>query len=205
MKQVFIRGKQVILQEVSPPPLDARGILVETKAAAISTGTETSGLHNARQNMLDWLQSPEMRSKIYRRWQAGSLWPAVRKKLGIGAPASPAHLSFGSPTGYSCAGKVLEIGGKIQDVEPGARVACAGSPHAQIIYVPKNLYVPIPQNVSDIEASFVAIGSIALHAVRQAYEAHHAEHQRQAGGDQEQQDAELEPVEDLDEDECRGH
>ena len=168
MKQVFVRGKQVVLQEVNPPPLDARGILVETRAAAISTGTETSGLHNARQNMLTRLQSPEMQSKIYRRWQSSTLWPAVRKKLGFGAPVSPAQLSLGSPTGYSCAGKVLEIGEFIQDVQPGERVACAGSPHAQVIYAPKNLYVPIPKNVSNIEASFVAIGSIALHAVRQA-------------------------------------
>ena len=42
-----------------------------------------------------------------------------------------------------------------------------------------------------------------LDAVRQIDEVHHAEHQRQAGRDQEQQNAELDAVEDLDEEERR--
>ena len=44
-----------------------------------------------------------------------------------------------------------------------------------------------------------------LDAVRQVDEVHHAEHQREAGRDQEQQDAELQPVEDLNDEKGSGH
>ena len=44
-----------------------------------------------------------------------------------------------------------------------------------------------------------------LHAVRQVDEVHHTEHQRQAGCNQEQKNAELQAVEDLDQKERGGH
>ena len=44
-----------------------------------------------------------------------------------------------------------------------------------------------------------------LHAMRQIDEVHHAEHQRQPRGDQEQQHAELQAVERLDDEEGEGH
>jgi hypothetical protein len=44
-----------------------------------------------------------------------------------------------------------------------------------------------------------------LHAVREIDEVHHAEHQRQTARDQKQQDAELQAVEELDDDERDGH
>src|SRR4029077_8793674 len=44
-----------------------------------------------------------------------------------------------------------------------------------------------------------------LHAMRQIDEIHHAEHERQAGCDQEQKNAELQAVEDLDQKKRGGH
>src|SRR5262245_47441387 len=44
-----------------------------------------------------------------------------------------------------------------------------------------------------------------LDAVREVDEVHHPEHQRKTGRDQEKQDAELETVQNLDNDEARGH
>jgi predicted dehydrogenase/NADPH:quinone reductase-like Zn-dependent oxidoreductase len=168
MKQLFVRGKQVVIQEVPTPPLDSRGLLVEAQAMAISIGTETQKLYVARQNPVLRLRSPRFRRKVAEKLGQGTLLPLVRRNLGIGAPGSPPRVFWGSPTGYSCAGLVLEVGAQVQGVEPGDRVACAGSPHAEFIYVPKNLFVPVPEGVTDVEASFVALGSIALHSVRQA-------------------------------------
>ena len=52
---------------------------------------------------------------------------------------------------------------------PGDRVACAGTAyHAEVVSVPKNLVARIPDEVSFDEASFVALGAIALQGVRQA-------------------------------------
>src|SRR5262249_13234494 len=44
-----------------------------------------------------------------------------------------------------------------------------------------------------------------LDAVREVDEVHHPEHERESGRDQEEQDAELEPVQDLDDNKPRGH
>ena len=169
MKQVFLRDRDVVVQEVPAPAPDVRGIIVETHVAAISVGTETDALRAARQRggrpLAFCAALPE---KVVHHAQQGTLWPAVRRRLRRSAPASPPRQQLGKATGYSCAGHVLDVGEGIWDVQPGDRVACAGSPHAEIVYAPRNLFVKIPDGVSDEEAAFVALGSIALHSVRQA-------------------------------------
>src|SRR5688500_16404432 len=71
--------------------------------------------------------------------------------------------------GYSASGVVVESG--VDGFAPGDRVACAGAgyaSHAEVIVVPKNLVVRIPDNVSFDEASFTTLGAIALQGVRQS-------------------------------------
>ena len=73
--------------------------------------------------------------------------------------------------GYSAAGEILEVGEGAQEFQVGQRVACAGmgyASHAERIWVPSNLCVPIPENVDYDSAAFVALGSIALQGVRVA-------------------------------------
>jgi predicted dehydrogenase len=73
--------------------------------------------------------------------------------------------------GYSCAGMVLEVGERVDGLSVGDRVACAGqnyASHAEVIAVPKNLCVKIPDGVDFEEAAFVTLGAIALQGVRQA-------------------------------------
>ena len=81
------------------------------------------------------------------------------------------QLSAGNPTGYSAAGTVLAVGEDIKDLRPGDRVACAGAQcahHAEIIAVPRNLTVPIPDNLDFSSAATVTLGAIALQGVRRA-------------------------------------
>ncbi|MEK6650092.1 MAG: bi-domain-containing oxidoreductase, partial [Bacteroidota bacterium] len=76
-----------------------------------------------------------------------------------------------SALGYSAAGTVLLVGKGVEGIAPGDRVACAGAgyaSHAEIIAVPKNLCVRIPDGVSFEDAAYTTIGSIALQGVRQA-------------------------------------
>src|SRR5262249_9754637 len=50
-------------------------------------------------------------------------------------------------------------------------VACAGGGyacHAELIFVPRNLCVPIPDGVDFREAAFTTVGAIAMQGVRQA-------------------------------------
>src|SRR5207248_8930269 len=65
--------------------------------------------------------------------------------------------------GYSAAGVVVESGS--DEFAPGDRVACAGAgyaSHAEVIAVPKNLVVKIPEGVSFDEAAFTTLGAIAM-------------------------------------------
>ena len=75
-----------------------------------------------------------------------------------------------SPLGYSSAGTVLDTGG-IPELHVGQRVACAGAGranHAEVVSVPGNLVVGVPEGVSLRDASFAAIGAIAIQGVRRA-------------------------------------
>ncbi len=75
------------------------------------------------------------------------------------------------PLGYSAAGVVREVGAGVQGFKPGDRVAVAGAgyaSHAEVVWVPENLCVPIPDGVDFEAAAFVMLGGIALHGVREA-------------------------------------
>ena len=69
------------------------------------------------------------------------------------------------PLGYCNVGEVIGVGEGISDLQIGDRVASNGQ-HAEMVCVPRNLVVKIPDNVSDDEAAFTVIGSIGLQGVR---------------------------------------
>ena len=74
-------------------------------------------------------------------------------------------------SGYSLAGTVLRVGVDVQDLVPGQRVACAGASsahHAEIVAVPRNLVVAVPDGLPLDQAACVTLGAIALQGVRQA-------------------------------------
>ncbi|MFC1529264.1 bi-domain-containing oxidoreductase [Gemmatimonadota bacterium] len=71
------------------------------------------------------------------------------------------------PLGYCNAGIVIAVGPGVKDFQPGDRVASNG-PHAEIVCVPRNLCAKIPESVSDEEAAFTVLGSVALQGVRLA-------------------------------------
>jgi polar amino acid transport system substrate-binding protein len=71
--------------------------------------------------------------------------------------------------GYSCAGVVIESA--VDAIKAGERVACAGfgyASHAEIVSVPRNLVVKVPDEVGFDEAAFTTVCAIAMQGVRQA-------------------------------------
>ncbi len=85
--------------------------------------------------------------------------------LGPTLEAVFARLDQPLPLGYSNVGRVLAIGPGVQGFSVGDRVASNG-PHAEVVCVPANLAARIPEAVSDEDATFTVLGSIALHGVR---------------------------------------
>jgi polar amino acid transport system substrate-binding protein len=95
---------------------------------------------------------------------------AARDGVAATVEAVRSRIDVAIPLGYSCAGVVLDVGAGAADAfETGQRVACAGAGqanHAEIVAVPRNLSVRVPDNVSLQDAAFVTIGAIALQGVR---------------------------------------
>lgn len=71
--------------------------------------------------------------------------------------------------GYNSCGIVVERGDGANDFEIGQRIACYGiETHAQYHLVSKYLAAPLPDHVDGEEAAFIGLGTIAIHALRQA-------------------------------------
>lgn len=166
MKQIIQDYKSGELQqmEVPFPECRAGGLLIQNERTLVSAGTERMIIDLAKKSLLGKaLARPDLVKQVL-----GKL-----KKEGLRSTYSKVQskLETPLPLGYSAAGRVLEVGAGVRGHLPGDRVACAGmgyASHADVIWVPKNLCVPIPDGVSMEEASFVTLGAIALQGVRQS-------------------------------------
>jgi polar amino acid transport system substrate-binding protein len=73
--------------------------------------------------------------------------------------------------GYSASGIVAAVGQDVSEFQVGDRVACAGvgfASHAEVLSVPKNLCVHLPEGVSLESGAYGTLGAIALQGVRLA-------------------------------------
>jgi predicted dehydrogenase/threonine dehydrogenase-like Zn-dependent dehydrogenase len=164
MKQVLIKQGTVYLEEIPAPQVEPGTVLVQVLHSCISAGTELSGIQNSGQPL--WKKALKQPAKIKK---------AVEMVMTQGIAQTRSHIEgkmgAGSATGYSAAGIVLETGEGVEDLAPGDFVACAGAQcahHAEIIRVPRNLAVPVPEGLDTSIASTVTLGAIALQGVRRA-------------------------------------
>ncbi len=140
------------------------GLLVETRSSLVSVGTEKTIIDVARKSLLGKaLARPDWVKRVVDKVKTDGLMETWRQ--------SKARLDMPLPLGYSCAGIVREVNNVDEDFRVGDRVACAGSgyaSHAEFNVVPPNLCVKIPDNVTFEDAAYVALGGIAMEAVRLA-------------------------------------
>ena len=165
MKQLIQSFKtgELGLFEVPAPICQESGALVQTTVSLVSAGTEKMLVDFAKKSMLQKAKDrPDLVKQVIDKMKKEGVKNTLEKVF--------TKLDTPIPLGYSCAGKVVEVGSKIKDINIGDRVACGGAGyanHSEINYVPKNLMVKIPDGVDDIDASFVTVGAIALQGVRQ--------------------------------------
>ena len=166
MRQVIqsYRGGKLSVEEVPVPLLKDKGAIVRTQCSVVSAGTERSMLEFASQGLVGKARSrPDLVKQVIRKVKSDGLVAAYK--------ASMSRLDVPLALGYSSAGEILELGAAITGFKVGDRVACAGggyASHAEIVYVPRNLMVKIPEGVSDEDAAFATIGAIALQGIRVA-------------------------------------
>jgi predicted dehydrogenase/threonine dehydrogenase-like Zn-dependent dehydrogenase len=166
MKQVLQNRKsgKVAVGEVPVPTVQAGRVLVRTVASLISAGTERASVESARKSLVqEARERPDLVKAVIERARTEGLrntFNAVRGKL-----ASSQAL------GYSAAGIVMAVGDNVTDFVPDQRVACAGvgyASHAEVLSVPKNLVVRLPDEVNFEAGAFGTLGAIALQGVRLA-------------------------------------
>jgi predicted dehydrogenase/threonine dehydrogenase-like Zn-dependent dehydrogenase len=166
VKQVTqrLRDGSIEVVEAPAPSLTPDGVIVDVRASLLSAGTERSKIEAGRKSLAGKVRArpDQVRAVIDK---------ARREGLKATADAVRARLDQPTALGYSAAGVVNAVGGRVHGLSPGDRVACAGggyAVHAELVHVPGNLCVRIPEELDFVQGAFTTIGSIALHAVRQA-------------------------------------
>lgn len=165
MKQVVQNYKsgELALLDVPAPGCKPGGVLVRSAYSLISTGTELMKVSEAGMSMLGKARSrPDQVAKVVQSVATNGVPATYRKVMG--------KLDSYTPLGYSLCGVVEQVGAGIDDVKAGDLVACAGNEHAlhaELNWVPKNLYAPVPDGLAPRHAAFGTVGSIALQGVRQ--------------------------------------
>ena len=179
MKQLIQNNRtgKLELNDVPPPLVRSKGLLIQNFCSLISAGTEKASIDIARKNLLGKAKErPDEAKKVIRSIRDNGIANTFKIVMD--------RLNAPTPKGYSCAGMVIAVGDDVEECQTGDRVACAGAnyaSHAEVVWVPKNLCVKIPilesHPIDDgstnnflpfEEAAFVTLGAIAMQGERQA-------------------------------------
>jgi len=166
MKQVSQNYKSgnIRLEEVCSPALKSGGVLIRTQYSVISAGTEGMKVKEGKLSYVGKARArPDQVKKVVQSIKQQGLLSTYKKVMN--------KLDSLTPLGYSASGIVVEVGRGAEEFKVGQRVACAGAGyanHAEINFVPKNLVVAVPDDVSMEQAAFSTIGAVALQGLRQA-------------------------------------
>jgi polar amino acid transport system substrate-binding protein len=164
MKQVLqsMRSGKVSVHDVPAPAVQHGRVLVRTAASLISAGTEKTAVDAGKKSLpARAKERPDLVKQVIDRVKTegiASTYAAVKAKLD-GTTA----------LGYSASGIVAAVGEGVSSFSVGDRVACAGADyasHAEMISVPQNLCVRLPDSISFEEGAFGTLGAIALQGVR---------------------------------------
>ena len=166
MKQLLqnLRTGEATVADVPVPVVQPGRVLVRTAASLISAGTERALAELGQKGLLGKARErPELIGKVWEKVKTDGLARALE---GVRDKLDQSHA-----VGYSAAGVVIETANDVTDFRAGDRVACAGTDyasHAEVISVPRNLCVRLPEPVSFAEGAFGTVGAIALQGVRLA-------------------------------------
>jgi threonine dehydrogenase-like Zn-dependent dehydrogenase len=159
-RRVLAQGGEIILREVPDPAPGPGDVVVRPRYSVISPGTERSIVRATRTSVAEAHEYPN----------AAYEWRTIRS----GAVRGQTRMPQMPPTdaaslGYSLAGTVVAVGEDVLDLRPGDRVACSGSQcayHCELVAVPRNLTVPVPEAVPLEAAAHVTLGAVSIEALR---------------------------------------
>ena len=153
---------EITVDELPAPKLRPGNVLVRNAFSLISAGSERTSVETAQASMIQKARiRPDLVRQVLDNFHREGLVATYKKVRD--------RLDDFKDLGYSSAGVVVESG--VDDIKAGDRVACAGvgyASHAEIVSVPRNLVVKVPDEVGLDEAAFTTVCAIAMQGVRQA-------------------------------------
>lgn len=162
MKQILqnLRNGKTYVEEV-PVPSEKRGnLLIQTSKTLVSAGTERMLVEFGKGSFLQKAkQQPDKVKMVLSKIKTDGLVPTLEAVFN--------KLDQPLPLGYCNVGTIHAVGAGVDGFKKGDRIVSNGK-HAEFVRVPKNLCAKIPDTVTDEEATFTVIGSIALQGIRLA-------------------------------------
>lgn len=167
MRQVLLRKGKVVVEEVPVPVPEPGEVLIKNHFSLISTGTESTLLKASEGSVpLRVIKNKELISKFVTKVRTEGVKPAFKKAFEKLFDEDGYQV-----LGYSCAGEVVQVGERVQDILPGMLVAAGGAgyaSHSEYIRVPRNLIVKVPEGVPLKYACFTTVGAICIQGLRRA-------------------------------------
>ena len=162
MKQVLqnLRSGATEVAEVPVPGVRPGHILIRTTRSLISVGTERMLVEFGKAGWIEKArQQPDKVKMVLEKIRTDGLVPTIESvKNKLDQPL---------PLGYCNVGVVEQVGVGVTGFSVGDRVASNGK-HAEVVCVPAILCAKVPDGVSDDEAAFTVLSSIALQGIRLA-------------------------------------
>ncbi len=166
MKQIAQNYKtgDLVLLDVPAPACKRGGVLVRTQFSLVSMGTEAMKIRESKLSLLGKARArPDQVKKVMQSVSQQGPVATYKKVMNL--------LDSYTPLGYSLSGDVVEVGEGVREFAVGQRVACGGNLHAlhaEYNWVPRNLCVPVRDNVKGEHAAFTTVGAIAMQGFRQS-------------------------------------
>ena len=158
MKQILQNistGETSIADVPAPSPKDG-SILIKTNTSLISSGTEKMLVEFGKSSLINKARSqPDKVRMVIDKLKTDGILATYDSII--------TKLDQPIPLGYCNVGTVID--GTDTGFSKGTRVLSNGY-HAEIVRVPKNLTVKIPEVVSNESASFTVLGAISLQGIR---------------------------------------
>jgi predicted dehydrogenase/threonine dehydrogenase-like Zn-dependent dehydrogenase len=153
---------EIKVDDLPAPTLRPGCVLVRNAYSLISAGTERTSVEIAQASIVEKARlRPDLARQVLDNVKRDGIVATYKKVQD--------RLDHVNDLGYSSAGIVVESA--IEQFKVGDRVACAGvgyASHAEVVSVPRNLVVRIPEEIGFDDAAFTTVCAIAMQAVRQA-------------------------------------
>jgi predicted dehydrogenase/threonine dehydrogenase-like Zn-dependent dehydrogenase len=160
MKQIIqsLKSGSTKIIETPVPNVSKKSLLIKSSKTLISAGTERMLVEFGKAGWVKKAtQQPDKVKQVLNKISTDGIVPTIDAVLN--------KLDEPMPLGYCNVGTVCELGSDVTNFIKGDRVVSNGQ-HAEVVNVPINFCSKVPDSVSDDEASFTVLGSIAIQGIR---------------------------------------